>query len=770
MNQKIISYIDNIFQIAFIGLVLAIPFFFWNLTSEFYETPKFLILSFITLFLLGLWVIKFVVAGKVTIKKSAIDIPMLLLVLAFIVSTFFSSARWISITGSLPKIHGGMASFIIYVILYFLLVSNLKKISFIKQLLYLLLGSGVILSLLSLLSYFGINIIPLPFTQIANFTPTGSSFSTNAILVMLIPILLVSILYDLKGDVVSEQLVSSVKTKSLSIAKNVIYSLLLALFAATIILTGSWTVIVPGLLAAGLVLLITPQPAVQKNLPYLIIPAVLAAILFLASTFALGGSQNPLYNKAQNFPKEIQLPFITSWKISVSAFRDSPFWGSGPATFLSSFTAYKPIEFNSTKFWDIRFDTAFNEYFQFLANLGAPGLIVLLLLTAVFISQSFKTLTSHKNPLSTSLGVSGIAFFTLLALHPSTLVVWVVGLIILASFMVVHKDTSEEIQIGIAAAPMNSASGDDKLSYLRFDALPTLLLLITLIIVVGGFYFVGKFSVADYYHRLALNSVAKGQGLDAYNQLIKAEILNPYTDLYRIDLAQTNFALANAIALSKGPTEASPEGSLTDEDKQNIQTLLGQAISEGRVAVALNPHNAGNWEILGSIYRQISGVAENALGFALDSYGQAISKDPLNPLLRLSTGGIYYSIRNYDMAIRFFTDAINLKPDYANAYYNLSIALRDKGDIESAVIIAEKTVSLLEPESPDYKAASELLSQLKDKISTESAQADDAQEKVTTTSAPEKSALENKNLPKVLDLPEVEEIATPPAVKTTEEE
>jgi tetratricopeptide (TPR) repeat protein len=271
----------------------------------------------------------------------------------------------------------------------------------------------------------------------------------------------------------------------------------------------------------------------------------------------------------------------------------------------------------------------------------------------------------------------------------------------------------------------------------------------------------GTALTADVNHRAALNA-ASNNALVTYNSLRESERLNPYIDLYHTDLAQTNFALANSLAASKGPTQASPSGSLTDDDKRTIQTLLTQSINEARYAVALSPRNSANWEILGSIYRQITGVAQNALVFSLDAYGHAIVQDPRNPVLRLNVGGIYYSAKNYELATRFFTDAANLKPDYANAYYNLSITLRDKGDLQNAVLAAQQVVSLLQSDTnnPDYKTASAYLADLQAKVATTSA-------KLTPPAAQENAALQNKNLPQV-QVPELNnkpEPATPEAVK-----
>jgi tetratricopeptide (TPR) repeat protein len=196
---------------------------------------------------------------------------------------------------------------------------------------------------------------------------------------------------------------------------------------------------------------------------------------------------------------------------------------------------------------------------------------------------------------------------------------------------------------------------------------------------------------------------------------------------------------------------------LTDQDRQTIQTLISQAVNEGRAAVALSPRSPRNWEVLASIYRNISGVADNALAFSLDAYGRAIQRDPLNPALRLNVGGIYYTAKNYDLAIRFFTDAINLKPDYVNAYYNLAIALRDKGDLQNAQQVAEQAIVLLQDnkESNDYKTVTALLEEIKKKAATGASQTSQS-----ATVGQTDSALSNDDLEDVT----VSNLNNPPSV------
>ncbi|MBI2020467.1 O-antigen ligase family protein [Candidatus Daviesbacteria bacterium] len=756
MKELIENYFSLIAKIVISILVISTLFLFTRFSTEFYETAKFIVLGLVVSLMLILVALKYTVNNKVTLIRTPLDLPFLILITVGVVSTLISPSPYISLLGNQLKISSSLVGLIVYVLFYFVLTNNLKSEKDITFLIYLILGGGAILSVISLLVFAGVQLLPTPWPQGVNFTPTGSTVATTAVLAMMIPI------------------VASLVLKSPNMSVVLVATCLLALFGSTIALVGQMSTWVAGTLALLLsILAINPKLDLKGfkmvNLS-LVVGAVIiiALVAFLSFIPPFGGTQNPLNERAKSFPRELQLPFIHSWKISVSSFRDSPFWGSGPATYLFDFTLYKPIEYNNTNLWNVRFDSAFNEYLQTLATLGGIGLLGLLSLTALFISTAWAVLSKNNHqPLELGLGIAGITFFILLALIDASLVIWVVGLIILASFMVFRLE-------GAKASPNYARSGFKKTllritslssressETIRVEALPSILLVIILALLGVASFFGGKLVLADYHHRLALDAVAKNDGITAYNELIRAEQLNPLNDLYRTDIAQINFAIANAIALANAPTEASPAGTLTDQHRQNIQVLLQQSITEARQAVTLSPKSAINWEILALLYRQISGVAENALIFSLDAYGRAIFQDPLNPLLRLNVGGTYYAIKNYDLAIRFFTDSINIKPDFANGFYNLAVALRDKGDLNGALAAAQKALELVDPQSSDYKVATDLVNDLKTKTGV--APEDSS---LTAPTATDKEALQKEELPDVVDVGEPpEKIATPEAVK-----
>lgn len=571
MRNQLSGIIDN--AIAFLLLVVGglTPLFFVNQTTEFYEMPKLAFLIVSTVVLLGLWIFSWILKGKVQITRTPLDIPLLLLLGIVVVSAFFSVSRYQAIYGNFPRVHGSAVAWVTYILLYFVVVSNLKSVVRLKTLLYVVYGSATAVAAVSVLSFFGL-FLPFSFAQAVNFTTTGSSFSTVALLLMLIPLPLLSTLS-------SNKFLPTPAALSLSI-----------LFAATIALIGS----VPTYIALGVVFalcfLITKPHKVakfRKALPLFLAPLAVAAVVLVLAYVPFPG--NGIQAMESRFPKEIQLPFAVSWKISASAFRDAPLLGTGPSTYLFNFTSYKPLEFNVLNYWNFTFDSAYNEFLQVWGTLGLLGLLALTIICLVVLNNTRKVLslsssgdTDGGHIITPALAVSALTAVLLLALHATTLVSVVTSIFVFAALMASQKSIRDKVMN--LSMGLKASTGDDR----QFDLLPVIVFVVFLVGAAPVLYQTYNAVLADYYHRQALLQ-ANTSGNATYTNLQKAESLNPYVDLYRIDMAQTNFALANAIATQKGPSEANPQGTLTDQDRRTIQTLLSQAINEGRVAVALSP-------------------------------------------------------------------------------------------------------------------------------------------------------------------------------------
>ncbi len=410
----------------------------------------------------------------------------------------------------------------------------------------------------------------------------------------------------------------------------------------------------------------------------------------------------------------------TSWSIAVDSLKVSPILGVGPGNYLTSFNRFRPLSYNQTDLWAVKFATAHDFYLTSITEAGllfAAGLILLLILIFRIIKENIEDRSSLKNFLKTASLVS-LAIITLIfVLAPATPLL----IILFFTLLSLNSNTHKAYISSTTQIDSEDKSQLAKNIYPKFPAL-----IASSLIIIGALLAANqtlRILTAEYKFQNALNSLARNEASKTYDTLRDAIATNPRVDRYRSTFAQVNLALANAI-VQKVATN-SGQTTLSDQDRQSIITLIQQAINEAKAAVALNPLRAGNWEILGRIYRSLIPLATDADKFAIQTYTQAIALDPINPNLRVSLGGIYYSRKDYDNAVRVFELATLAKPDHANAHYNLAFALRErgqKGDLDRSIQEMTTVLSLVDKNSNDYDIAKKALEDLQAKKKAETAQ------------------------------------------------
>jgi len=271
----------------------------------------------------------------------------------------------------------------------------------------------------------------------------------------------------------------------------------------------------------------------------------------------------------------------------------------------------------------------------------------------------------------------------------------------------------------------NTASSDFDLSFLL--PLYLVIVLFSFIFLTGFGYILGRSYLAEIYFKKALDGVVKNDAKQAYENMRQAIILNPYIERFRLNFSQLNLLLSNNIAAKASqPQEKDKKPSqLSEQDRQNISQAIQAAIAEGKAAISLNPQKAQNWENLAQIYQNIINIAQGADVWTISSYQRAIVADPQNPVYRLNLGGVYYSLGNFEEASKIFEQAVILKPDWPNAYYNLAWANFQKQKYQEAVSAMENVIKLLDPKKDknDYEKAKKELEEFKKKLPQEEKQA-----------------------------------------------
>lgn len=385
-----------------------------------------------------------------------------------------------------------------------------------------------------------------------------------------------------------------------------------------------------------------------------------------------------------DYPRPVRLPPSYSWEIALEAVKRYPFFGLGPSLYPEAFTIFKPATFNLTKFWNLRFNASYNLWFDALTLRGIVGFFALLYIIFMSLSVVFKNKRQFSPEYLT------ILFLSLFL--PFNSLLWFLFFIFLANSFLSQKSYQNTTEI------------------YQKSPLPALL---------GGFYFLaiaiifylfGRLLLADYYFRQANLAFNKNQGKKAYDFNLKAINLNPYTAEYHLGFSQINFSLANALA---------SKNELSDQEKQAITQLVQQAIFEARKAVELKPASSLFWEHLATLYRNLINFAQGADLWALSSYQQAILRNPADPRLRIDFGGFFYQLNNFDEAQYQFQIATNLKPDYANAFYNLAATYKQKNDLKKALDALERTQQLVDKGSFDYQKVSKEIEELKNQLPKE---------------------------------------------------
>jgi Tfp pilus assembly protein PilF len=412
--------------------------------------------------------------------------------------------------------------------------------------------------------------------------------------------------------------------------------------------------------------------------------------LGVAAIFVLVGLGVNSYQLIQNQPRF--LDWFSSWATAVETFKRQPLRGIGPGNYTVAFNSYRPREFNQTDFWTVTFGSAHSWFLQVWTELGLLGLVSVVLLVYFSIKvarqQDDKRLVWFLS-----------AIWIMLAFFPGNLVLLFLLFLTLALVRDKVKDRSFTLSVG---------EKDQNVA-------PMLVSVLLLAFVIASGYFFYKGVRADYIFFKAVQAVSENRGGEAYQLQSQAIQTNRFMSNYRSSFAQTNLAIANNI-IQQAQQE---EQQLTEEQRRQVSQLINQAVNEAKAAVALEPRRASNWQNLAQIYRQLVNLAENAEQWTLSSFQQAIALDSLNPRIRVSYGGFLFGLGQYEEAARQFEIAANLKPDYANSWYNWAHALKEQDKLEPAVARLQQAVNLIDQDSQNYDQVQEELSQWKEELGEE---------------------------------------------------
>lgn len=670
---EIINYLEKASVAVFCLLFILFPIAFTNLTTDFFSLPKQALVVFAVLVVMILFGVKTVLLEKVMIRRTPFDLPILLFLLAILLSAVFSVAKPDSFTNILPVIFAGLS--------YFGIVYNVKNEKSVLALIGSLLAGAGILSLITIFTFFKVYVFPFDFAKTVAFTPAGSILDQALYLLFVLPVGL----YFLSPFIFRKKQSETVEEKKMDSVKLV------------------------GFAALSLIILV--------------------------------GLTVSIYNLIKIPNNLILLPIETGFQTAFAAIsQDSGrilqglLFGTGFGEYLMAFTKFKQASINiNPTLWTISFLRSSTYVLELLATTGILGFFSFLFLCYKILKEK---------PLFVPLIIAlACAFILPLSFYTVSAMFFLIAIYaILRGLTDNQKYLDLELELValkkgfLTFAPENEKQkGYGKiLAYSIFG--------IILVIVLGIGYLSYDYLAANitFEKSLVAASQNNGQLTYTYQSSALSSMTGKYVDAYYRVFSQTNLSLANSLANSV------PKGaSASAQTQQTIYTLVQQSINAARQATTVSPQNTLDWQNLSAVYRNLIGFGQNADSFAILAEQQATQLDPANPQNYITLGGIYYQLQQWDNALAQFQQAATLKPDFANAYYNIGHTLIQKGDLKGALVQLQTVQSLVAKDPTNLSKINQEIKALEAQINQQGSQAQ-------TTPAGSQSTL---NTPQAVTLP-----------------
>lgn len=107
--------------------------------------------------------------------------------------------------------------------------------------------------------------------------------------------------------------------------------------------------------------------------------------------------------------------------------------------------------------------------------------------------------------------------------------------------------------------------------------------------------------------------------------------------------------------------------------------------------------------------------------YALAAFERVLKLSPDMPEARVNMGYALLGLERYDAAADFFDSATTLRPEQANAYWGLAVALEKSGKLRAAREAMETFVHLTKPEDPFRRKAQDMIAEWEARIEKQNA-------------------------------------------------
>jgi len=707
--QKVIVFILHL-------TVLTTPLFFLFNTNELFEFNKLMLVYIYTILAVAALAGRVVIGGIRLLRPTYLDIPLLLFLIAHLLSTLFSIHPYTSLVGYYSRFHGGLLSYTSYIMLYYVAVHTLNRVSLQGLWITSALSAGLV-AIYAILERFGASFSCVLVggglsvdcwvqdVQSRVFASFGQPNWLAAYAILLIP------------------LFASLALITTKTWQRIVFSGVALLLVVALLFTRSRSGIIGWYVAGGVWASLVfawywlrNRLSLGNGLQSLrSIPAI--AVIFVTA-FLVIFIEAPFTPNLSSFQPDVQETDVATadpldesstvnrldeggtdsgeirkivWTGALRVWQRYPILGSGVETFAYSYYLDRPIEHNLVSEWDFLYNKAHNELLNFLATTGVVGLFSYLLLLSIFalyILRRLGYLSSSRDPnapahalhlIGLASGVAALSVSNFFGF--STVMVTALMFIFFAAAFVLDEDPSNP--------PANK-----KLSTTHWLSFGVILLISMWLLVL-----VRNHWVADMRYVQAKTLLNAGQLEPGMQQLESAIRLNPSEAHYLDELSQRYAQYAVAFAAAGDATRSAE--------------LAVLATQSSELVMQLNPEQLNFHKTRARMFLTLSSVDPEFLHQGLDVLKAAHDRAPTDAKLLYNQGVVELAMDQTEAGVSSLLKAIELKPNYVAARWQLALALESTGQTEEALA---QTKYILEHIAPDYEEAKLLEASLSAKL------------------------------------------------------
>jgi tetratricopeptide (TPR) repeat protein len=716
--------ISAIQKFLFKGLLFLLPLTIFPFPWDWTERGMSLLILSVSVIILGLEVIKLLWGGSLSILKSVIDIGFFLILFSYLLSTIFSVDINTSLWGIDGRFGSGLIVFIAILLVSIIARGFIKGEEDVRSLIFFFLTGFFINNLLSLFSFFGLNIwgfLPV-YRDLYQAGLPLLRFGGAHILVNFVSLIL-------SLGLIGEYLIA--RRGKLEFIFSIIFGLFSAIniwvFSINV---GLVTIVILLLLLIGLLIPVLKFIRIDKEtsrqvflFSLITVFIVIIPVIFLQ----IPNIRESIFPEDLEIVTELSLGFDLSWVISssviVSGFVQG-FLGYGLGTYPIAYNQFKPLDTSILALGDSTFAMGVSEVLTKVTTGGLLWFFIWLFVGFLIIRAFVQDLKDAREINDKGgawrfliIDITLLVLFVASFFFPFTILVTFLLLTLVSIRSIIReylqRSPGDKFILKFWAVNLDTQSNANKSLY-NFNIFLTVIVSIVSVSLLGVLFA----KTVSSYHVLRAEAYSVSENRkyqddpeaqptledrekfilamdDYYSKALSLDRNNPlYNRKKTLILLEQLSIVAEAYSqIDEEDTEQ------RDQYLQAIMALKSNAIDFARKTTDISPAVYANWLTRSTVYTGLVGLGFNEhISDAISSLERAITLNPLNYELYYTLAQVHIVKGDQETALQYLQGVLQINPRHIPSILLVADLSKEAEDLETYTAYLQAAKLILEQE------------------------------------------------------------------------